>query len=134
MGELALAVEFRHGSWLRPGVREQTFQALREMGLSYVSVDEPQFPGTTVPPIAAATAEIAVVRFHGRNREAWFRKDAGVEERFNYLYRPEELMEWVPKVRELAGQAREVHVLMNNCYHDYAVRNAKEMQGLLGLS
>ena len=30
-------------------------------------------------------------------------------------------------------RARETHVLMNNCYRDFAVRNASELGGLLGL-
>jgi hypothetical protein len=28
-------------------------------------------------------------------------------------------------------QARETHLLMNNCYRDYSVRNAAEMRGLV---
>jgi uncharacterized protein YecE (DUF72 family) len=35
-------------------------------------------------------------------------------------------------VRQLAGDAREVHVLMNNCRNDYAVRNARQLAGRLG--
>ena len=34
-------------------------------------------------------------------------------------------------MQELAGEAREVHVLMNNCYEDYGVRNAADMIDLL---
>ena len=30
---------------------------------------------------------------------------------------------------ELAAQTRETHVLMNNCYRDFAVRNASELGG-----
>ncbi len=131
MAGCPLAVEFRHGSWLLPRNREQTFRFLRERGLAYVSVDEPQFPGASVPPVAVATSNVAIVRFHGRNKESWFKRGITVEERFNYLYKSEELAEWVPKVRELALTAQQVHVLMNNCYRDYSVRNAREMAVLL---
>jgi Mn-containing catalase len=34
-------------------------------------------------------------------------------------------------VQALAGAAGEVHVLMNNCYEDYGVRNAADMTDLL---
>jgi uncharacterized protein YecE (DUF72 family) len=34
-------------------------------------------------------------------------------------------------VRELAASTREVHLLMNNCYRDYAVDNATELAALL---
>jgi len=37
----------------------------------------------------------------------------------------------VPKVQHLAEGAREVHVLMNNCYSDYAVTNARQLMDLL---
>jgi uncharacterized protein YecE (DUF72 family) len=37
-------------------------------------------------------------------------------ERFRYLYSEEELAEWLPRIREAAEEAREVHILMNNCY------------------
>jgi hypothetical protein len=32
----------------------------------------------------------------------------------------------------MAESARQVHVLMNNCYHDFAVRNARDIARLLG--
>jgi uncharacterized protein YecE (DUF72 family) len=31
----------------------------------------------------------------------------------------------------MADQAVRVHVLMNNCYRDYAVRNARQLAALL---
>jgi uncharacterized protein YecE (DUF72 family) len=42
-------------------------------------------------------------------------------------------MEWVPRIRDVSGQARETHVLMNNCYRDFAVNNARQLGDLLGL-
>ena len=33
----------------------------------------------------------------------------------------------------MASQARETHVLMNNCYRDFAVRSARELGDLLDL-
>ena len=126
-----LAIEFRHGSWMSPRTQDQTLRFLRQNDLAYVSVDEPQFPGSFVPPIAAATSGIALVRFHGRNKDTWFKRGITVEERFNYLYKLEELAEWVPRIKDLAAQTEQVHVLMNNCYHDYSVRSARDMAKLL---
>ena len=37
----------------------------------------------------------------------------------------------MPRLDELAAQVQEVHVLMNNCYQDYGVRNAADFQHLL---
>jgi uncharacterized protein YecE (DUF72 family) len=85
-----------------------------------------------VPPLAEATASDALVRFHGRNVEMWERKGITASERFRYLYSQEELGEWVSPIQRLAEQAERVHVLMNNCYQDFAVRNARQMAKLLG--
>ena len=60
-------------------------------------------------------------------------KSDSASERFRYDYPKNELQEWVPRIEDLAGQTRETHVLMNNCYRDFAVRNAAELGGLLDL-
>ena len=44
---------------------------------------------------------------------------------------PIELEEWVPRIREAAAQAKETHVLMNNCYANYGSTNARELAALL---
>jgi uncharacterized protein YecE (DUF72 family) len=72
-----------------------------------------------------------MVRFHGRDPEAWAKKEASASERFRYEYSQAELLEWVPKIRELASQTRETHVLMNNCYRDFAVNDARQLGDLL---
>ena len=129
--EYKVAVEFRHGSWLNDKNRERTLKFLRDEGLTYASVDEPQGTRSSVPPVAVATSDMAVVRFHGRRAETWDKSNVGVLERFKYLYNEDELKEWVPKIKDLASETRAVHVLMNNCYSDFAVRNAADMASLL---
>jgi uncharacterized protein YecE (DUF72 family) len=129
---LTVAVEFREAGWMMEERRERTLGFLRDHGLVYVSVDEPQGTRASVPPVAATTSEtLAVVRFHGRRTETWDKPGAGTTERFRYLYREDELGEWVDKIRALARGSREVHVLMNNCHRESAVRNAKELAALL---
>ena len=59
------------------------------------------------------------------------KKNVSAAERFRYEYDERELAEWVPKVRDLAETARETHVLMNNCYQDYAVKSARQLASLL---
>lgn len=129
-----LAVEFRHVSWFAGGYRERTLDLLRRLDLVHVVCDEPQVGTGCVPTVVAVTnPELAVVRFHGRNKATWYLRGGRSADRFNYLYSEEELAEWLPRVRELAAQAREVHLLMNNNYGDYAVRNAFQLARLLGL-
>ena len=128
-----VAIEFRNATWMSHKNRERTLDFLRAAGLVYTCVDEPQGFPSSIPPVAVATSDdVALVRFHGRSAERWTHAEATAAERFRYRYDPSELREWVPKIRALADRARTVHVLMNNCYADYAVVDAHQMTALLG--
>jgi uncharacterized protein YecE (DUF72 family) len=127
------AIEFRGAGWMKEDKQERTLDLLRDIGATYVVVDEPQGFKTSVPPVVAATSpELAMLRFHGHNGENWEKPGLTAAERFKYLYSEDELRKWVAPVRELAGEAKQLHVLMNNCYADYGVRNAGQFAGLLG--
>jgi uncharacterized protein YecE (DUF72 family) len=127
-----ITIEFRHRSWLEDRNRDETLAFLEEHDLPMVCVDMPQGFVSSLPPLAAATSrDLAVVRFHGRNKDVWEKKTKTAAERFEYEYSKGELEGWAPKIEELAVQAREVHVVMNNCYRDYAVNNARQLAGLL---
>jgi uncharacterized protein YecE (DUF72 family) len=126
-----LAVEFRGGGWMEADRQSRTLKLLEDLGLAYVSVDEPQGFASSTPPVVACTAELAVVRLHGHNAETWEKPGLTAAERFRYLYSEDELQGWVGPVRALAEKAEQVHVLMNNCYRDYAVRNARQLAALL---
>jgi uncharacterized protein YecE (DUF72 family) len=127
-----IAVELRHKSWMAGPNEEETLAFLEEHDLPFVCVDMPQGFDSSLPPAAAATSkDLAMVRFHGRNSEAWGAKTETAAERFRYDYTDQELLDWIPKVETLAKQARETHVVMNNCYENYAVKNARQLASLL---
>ncbi|MEV6370755.1 DUF72 domain-containing protein [Micromonospora musae] len=121
--------EFRHASWFDGDNRDETVEFLRKHCLPYVCVDMPQGHRSSVPPVLTATADLAVVRFHGHS-DKWTSTD--IHEKFGYHYSDRELRDWAPKLRELADSAQRTHVLMNNCYRDYAQTNAATLAGLLG--
>jgi len=123
-----ICVEFRNKTWLSEQNQAETLDFLTSYGVPYVCVDMPQGHPSSVPPVVAATADLAVVRFHGHS-DKWTSRD--IYERFGYHYSTKELREWAPKVRNLADQAKETHVLMNNCYSDYAQTNAQQLIDLL---
>jgi uncharacterized protein YecE (DUF72 family) len=126
-----VCVEFRNRTWLDDD-KDRTLKFLAEEGLPLVCVDMPQGFRSSMPPLAEVTApDLAVVRFHGRDREAWQHKGPTATPRFRYLYKERELREWVPKVEHLSEGARNVHVLLNNCYRDHAVVNARQLTDLL---
>ncbi|HEY8655272.1 MAG TPA: DUF72 domain-containing protein [Candidatus Limnocylindria bacterium] len=127
-----LAVEFRNHTWMSERNSAETLAFLRANGLTYVAVDEPQGFPSSVPPIAAVTNDdLAIVRFHGRNAENWKKPGLTAAERFDYSYSRKELGEWLAPIRRLADGAKEVHLLMNNCYADKAVNNARDLVRLL---
>jgi uncharacterized protein YecE (DUF72 family) len=129
-----IAVEFRNRTWMEERNQAETLAFLRDNGLSYVAVDEPQGFPSSIPPVAAVTAPLAIVRFHGRNAANWDRPGITAAERFDYEYSTAELAEWLPKIRRLEEEADEVQLLMNNCYGDKAVRNAADLGRLLAAS
>jgi uncharacterized protein YecE (DUF72 family) len=119
----------RRVRWLAKDDVDRTLGFLSDHDLSLVVVDAPKVSG--LRPVVAATTDLAVVRFHGRADDTWKANTTTAAERFKYLYDRRQLRSWVSRIEELAGQAREVHVLMNNCYEDYGVRNAADMIDLL---
>ena len=125
------AIEFRNPYWFMDDDTDRTLQFLRSLDLPFVSVDEPQSTRASVPPVVGVTGPVALVRFHGRNQEAWARRGATVAEKYDYLYSPEELRAWAPAIEQMASSARETHVIMNNCHDDKAVRNARELATIL---
>jgi uncharacterized protein YecE (DUF72 family) len=132
LGDMPMAVEFRHAAWLNEKNTERTIRFLEEHQVPFVMVDAPQGMRSSVPPVVAVTSpQLAVVRFHGRRAETWEKRGIPVVERFRYLYERDELADWVPKIREAAGQVRQTHVLMNNCYANYGTTNAREIAKLL---
>ncbi|HZM76674.1 MAG TPA: DUF72 domain-containing protein [Candidatus Limnocylindrales bacterium] len=126
---LRVAVELRSALWFNKGNQEETLTFLRDNRLPFVCVDMPQGYKNSVPPVFESTADISVVRFHGHS-DKWTSRD--IHERFGYLYSEPELKKYSTKLRKLADQTRQTHVLMNNCYSDYAQRNAQQLIEMLG--
>jgi uncharacterized protein YecE (DUF72 family) len=106
----------------------ETLDFLTSYGVPYVCVDMPQGHPSSVPPVTAATTDLSVVRFHGHS-EKWTSRD--IYERFGYRYSTRELEEWAPRLAKLGEETSTVHVLMNNCYRDYAQVNARQLADLL---
>ncbi len=123
-----LAIEFRHPSWFGERL-PRTLEFLTKRELSLVAFDAPDAPSIPKPPFTA-TADIAYIRFHGHNRQAWFQRKTTAAERFRYLYTDAELRDAAGKLRAMQG-AKTAYVVFNNCYGDYGVRNAGTMRNLL---
>jgi uncharacterized protein YecE (DUF72 family) len=125
---LPLVVEVRHASWDAPEVLAE----LAEAGAGIVNVDQPLFHAS-IRPAARVTSPVAYVRVHGRNYRDWFRKGAGRDARYDYLYTQGELEPWADRVKELAesAQAPDVYVVTNNHFRGQAAANAKMLESMV---
>jgi uncharacterized protein YecE (DUF72 family) len=125
--EFPLVVEVRHESWAVP----QFYAELVDRGIGFVNIDQPLFKHS-VKPSATATAPVGYVRIHGRNYREWFRKNAGVEARYDYLYSPAELAPWAERSVEVAESgAEEVYAVANNHYKAKAAVNAIQLKSMV---
>ncbi len=128
-------VEMRNRSWAEPERFGQLLDLLSESRVSLCVVDEPQLGSGSFPRLVEVTdPRLAAVRFHGRNAKTWYARGKTSGDRFNYLYRQDELREWQADIRRLATEAEEVHLLFNNNRSNYAVVNGLQMAEILGLA
>ncbi len=129
MKGLPMAVEFRHGSWLTPEKRDAVLQFLRKNQLTYITADEPQYGSlATVPFLAEHTTRITYFRFHGRNKENWLKKGIETSVRYAYLYSDREIEEFKKVISHMDISAQITYAMFNNCYGNFAVRNAMKLK------
>ena len=118
LADYHVAVEFRSPKWLAGAACEDTLEWLEAHDLGFVCTDGPASGPRAIPPVMAATADIAVVRFIGRRsaeEDPW---------PWPYRYNQAELADAARRVRDLASSTAEVHLIMDNCWRDDAVANA----------
>ena len=121
-----LVVELRHSSWTTPTI----FQTLEDLGVGFCNIDQPLFDNS-IKPSAEVTSPVGYVRLHGRNYGNWFRDDADVVERYDYLYSVDELEPWVKRIKEVAMRAKQTYVITNNHARGQSLVNAFEIVALL---
>jgi uncharacterized protein YecE (DUF72 family) len=128
-----VAVEFRHRGWVDEDRAESTFGYLSERGAAFVAVDAPKEDHVPImPDVDAVTNDsLAYMRMHGRNAEGYMH-GRSVAERFDWDYSDEELLEIAGRVRGMAEEARETHVLFNNNRGAAAPTAATRFRELIG--
>lgn len=128
LDDLPLVLEVRHASWNVPDF----YASLAEQGIGFVNIDQPMFR-QSIAPSARVTSQVAYVRVHGRNYPQWFRKDAGVEARYDYLYPARELKPWAERVDALAvaPETKSVFVVTNNHFRGKAIANGLMLEALV---
>src|SRR5246127_2145277 len=124
-----VCVEFRNRTWMTEDNQRETLDFLASNRLPYVCVDMPQGYPSSIPPVLAATSDLAVVRMHGHS-DKWTSKE--ISEKFGYKYSEAELDDWAGRIRGLSADAEITQVLFNNCYRDWAHVNAQQLTARLG--
>lgn len=123
-----MAVEFRNNRWANDEIKP----FLSENGLGYVCVDEPNVAGL-LDRSALGTSKVSYVRFHGRNDEKWWNHKEAYE-RYDYLYKEDELAEWKDKILELHKQSEKCFVSFNNHFRAQAVINGIMLKKMLEIN
>ena len=131
-GHLPLVLEVRHRSWFRAGPQS----VIRGLGYSLAQIDLPA--AAEHPPMATGEDQdserigsIGYLRLHGRNAASWFDPKAGRDQRYDYLYSPQELKPLVQRARQLAGGGGDTYVITNNHFAGQALANALEISAEL---
>lgn len=138
MGDIPVALEFRHQSWFSDAYCSNTLAFMKEHGWIHAVADEPQAGEGSIPIVPVATnSEMTLIRMHGRNFHGWIRpKNAETnwrEVRYLYKYNEKELLEWKELVLDLAKSSKDVIILFNNNSGGDAAGNAKQFQNMLGI-
>jgi len=125
--DMPAAVELRHGSWNT----ETGIDTIKNMGFAICNIDQPQI-GNSMPPTNYVTIkDLAYIRLHGRNTRVWFKEDAERDERYNYLYSTNELIQWKERASEVASKVDRVFIITNNHFRGQAIVNALQIKYLL---
>jgi len=128
-----VAVEIRHRSWLEDDSKATFLKLLEDENMAYVAVDEPKLVWTVPFEWHVTASWGTVLRLHGRNSEAWMKKNISVAERFAYRYDETELRSIAEEVAARVEQVPSAYVMFNNCFRDFAVKNALQMKRYLGM-
>lgn len=121
------AVELRHGSW----DVEETRELLSKCGFAFCNIDQPMV-GDSLPPSSYVTDPgMAYIRLHGRNEKNWFRKGAGRDARYDYLYSMDELAEWSKRAGEMLEKVGSLFIITNNHFQGQALANGFQLKSIL---
>lgn len=124
-----LAVELRHRSW--SDAHAATREVLDSASAAWVQIDEPKFRMSIRQDLVPNTDRFYYLRLHGRNAAQWWSPEAP-EERYNYLYSPEELRPFAAVARTVNPEVRNAYLYLNNHFAAKSVVNATVLKHQLG--
>ena len=127
LAPITLAAEVRHTSWLN----DEYLDFLKTHKIAFCNIDQPNIK-TNITPTEIVTSPVSYLRFHGRNAAKWFTKGReDSDERYDYLYHPDELEVWIERIRRMAAGSQKVFAYMNNHVGGKGLANALELKSML---
>ncbi len=124
-----LAVELRHRSW--SDALGDTLSLLNAHGAAFVQIDEPKFRLSIAQNQLPNVTGVYYMRLHGRNAAAWWAHERS-EDRYDYLYSPEEVHEFVETIAAARAIVRKAYLYANNHFSAKSMANAAMIKKQLG--
>jgi uncharacterized protein YecE (DUF72 family) len=118
-------VEVRHRSWNAA----PALAAVRDLGLAVANLDYPGMVSGWSRDVSGVNggASLAYFRLHGRNREAWFDKEAGRDQVYDWEYSKQEVSQIEQRIDRIASGAARTLVIANNHFHGKAMKLVEEL-------
>ncbi|MFC1671629.1 DUF72 domain-containing protein [Planctomycetota bacterium] len=119
-------LEVRDESWSG----EEAVAFVKRLGYSVTCLDMP-LAANSFKERSLVIGSLGYLRLHGRNRNAWFSKKAGRDEKYDYLYTDEELDGIIDRILEMKSKTDLLVVVWNNHFRGKAVANAVQARARL---
>jgi len=127
--DYSVAVELRHATW--SDSLGDTLALLDASGAAFVQIDEPKFRLSIRQNQLPNIQGFYYMRLHGRNAAQWWKHDK-TEDRYNYLYSPDEVSEFVETLDAAREIVRKAYLYTNNHFSAKSVANAAMIKKQLG--
>ena len=124
-----VAVELRHRTW--SDAPTETLEILEASSAAWTQIDEPKFRLSIRQDLKPNVRSFYYLRLHGRNAKQWWGHEKS-EDRYNYLYSPQELEPFAEAVEDASRRVKKSYVYANNHFSAKSVANAAILKHQLG--
>ena len=121
-----LTLELRHNSWQAP----DALAFLESLDVTVANLDYP-VAHNSFNLRECYIGSQRYLRLHGRNRKAWFDRNAGRDETYNYSYSPAELQDISKRATKLTESAQSLTIIANNHFQGKALANILQLKSFM---
>lgn len=121
-----VVLELRHVSWQKP----RALDYVVKLGATLSNLDYPTTEDSFNLQVCAV-GEQGYFRLHGRNAAAWFDRNAGRDQTYNYCYAGAELVELHERCLEVAKMSKSLTLIANNHFQGKEMVNALQLKSMI---